>query len=160
MSKPEPVLTWKTRRDLLESRKKPQPGDLSRAGRELLSAGRRAEAWEFFNRAGDRKAIEGLRDFAVVDGDFFMYSLAAGSLGDDKNEAAVRMLSENARKKGFIAYAERALASLEPPKRAGGTEALAVKDLAAEGEGSVAISSADAPPDLRKRDGPSGASSD
>jgi hypothetical protein len=111
---PSSILNWKTRRRLLESRKKPLPADLSRAGRELLEAGRPAEAWEFFKRADDRPALEEIRKLAVAEGDFFLYALAAASLGLEPDTPAVTELAGNAREKGLLAYMARALASLEP----------------------------------------------
>jgi hypothetical protein len=97
----------------LESRKPPPPAELSRAGRELFEAGRPAEAWEFFKRADDRTALEELRQAAVSDGDFFLYTLAAGVLGTKPDPSALRRLADNARQNGRDLYADKALAAAE-----------------------------------------------
>ncbi|MDR2613444.1 MAG: hypothetical protein LBG06_11735 [Deltaproteobacteria bacterium] len=111
---PESILQWKTRRRLLESRKKPQPDELAGAGRELVKEGRYAEAWEFFRRAGDMSAIEGIKDAAVSEGNYFLYSLAAGALGlaPDKDAEALRALAASAREKGLSAYEAKALGAI------------------------------------------------
>ncbi|MDR1081955.1 MAG: hypothetical protein LBQ79_13600 [Deltaproteobacteria bacterium] len=119
------ILDWKTRRAILESRRAPEPAELTRAGRELLDAGRPAEAWEFFRRSGDRTALEDLRQAAVAEGDFFVYSLAAGVLDLEPDPAVLGRLAETARSMGkeiSAAKAEAAADGLSPKPGAGGGE--------------------------------------
>jgi hypothetical protein len=120
---PKSILEWKTRRSLLESRRKTPPAELSRTGRELVEAGRPAEAWEFFRRAEDKVALDELRLAAVDEGDFFVYTLASGSLGIDTDGPALERLAVNARERGLLLYEGKALAALgrapqdaEPPE--------------------------------------------
>ncbi|MDR1035352.1 MAG: hypothetical protein LBT40_01875 [Deltaproteobacteria bacterium] len=112
---PKSILDWKTRRAILESRKAPSPDELTRAGRELMAAGRPAEAWEFFKRSGDRAALEELRQAAVADGDYFLYSLAAGVLGLGPDSGALSSLASAARSMGKEVSALKAEAAMEVP---------------------------------------------
>ncbi|MDR1313084.1 MAG: hypothetical protein LBQ12_05175 [Deltaproteobacteria bacterium] len=127
------VLLWKTRRRLLESRKAPPPSELTRAGRELLAAGRPAEAWEFFKRSGDKEALEELRRSAVEDGDFFLYTLAAGSLGTAADAGSLGRLAANARAKGLELYARKAEAAAGIQDPVSGGEGGASPDAGDEG---------------------------
>ncbi|MDR1297243.1 MAG: hypothetical protein LBO05_07695 [Deltaproteobacteria bacterium] len=108
---PRSVFNWTDRRALAEDPKS-RPEELSQAGRELLEAGRPAEAANFFARAKDDAGLALVRSRAVGEGDHFLYSMTRQLQGAPASASELGELASRAAALGLGAYEESARAEM------------------------------------------------
>jgi hypothetical protein len=106
------VLNWKDKRQLLENSHL-SPESLTDAGQELLRAGSPVDSADFFQKAAKTEKLRELKQLAVDEGDFFLYTKVRLALGEKPQINDLKSLAAKASQSGLYLYESKAQSLLE-----------------------------------------------